>query len=110
MGDSGDAGTKVLTVENFQRLRRMLRLEELMMSEEKIEEKKEEKSEEKREELMRLRSPELKRALQTIVVAVQLMSVKAVEEGNEQMEASSFSLFDLVLIYTLVVILITVMS
>ena len=44
-----------------------------------------------------------------IVAALQLMSVKAVEGWNEQMEASSFSFFDVVLIYTLVVILITVM-
>ena len=115
-----DAGTKVLTVEKFQRLRVMLGMKELEKIEEKIEEKKDEKIEEKEEEKSEERKrqkkglkgdsslPDLKKALQMIVVAVQLMSVKAMEDENGPKDVSSFSLFDVVMMYTVAVVLITV--
>ena len=123
-----DAGTKVLTVEKFQRLRVMLGMKELVKEEEKIEEKIEEKKEEKKEEKIEEKAeekseerkgqkkglrgdsslPDLKKALQMIVVAVQLMSVKAMEDENGPKDVSSFSLFDVVMMYTVAVVLITV--
>ena len=107
-----DAGTKVLTVEKFQKLRVMLGMKELVKEEEKIEEKAEEKSEELKRQKRGLRDdsglPDLKKALQMIVVAVQLMSVKAMEDENGPRDVSSFSLFDVVMMYTVVVVLITV--
>ena len=106
-----DAGTKVLTVEKFQRLRMMLGMKEMVKEEEKIEEKTEEKIEEQKGQKRGLRGdsslPDLKKALQMIVVAVQLMSVKAMEDENGPRDVSSFSLFDVVMMYT-VVVLITV--
>ena len=107
-----DAGTKVLTVEKFQRLRMMLGMKELEKIEEKSEEKNDEKSEEKKRQKKGLKGdsslPELKKALQMIVVAVQLMSVKAMEDENGPKDVSSFSLFDVVMMYTVAVVLITV--